>query len=288
MTPAIGAAIIGGGMGMINDFVSRGANRKDAETQVKNQERLMDKSYQLQYDMWKKTNYGAQMQELKGAGLNPGLIYGMSGGGATTTGGGGGSAAMAAPINSKAMEGVGMGIQLELMKAQKENIEADTANKQASAEKTAGVDTGKVIAETDNLMQGLDNLREDYEIKRLQQTMMNIENFEKQATQGDRIDYIEYQAKTALRSLLTLNNEGKISDETISQKINIVKADAIGAILKNKATIEQINQIKENIKQGWKGLSLEEQKVEIQKMLGDLQVDYAPIDRIIKILPTPK
>ena len=36
--------------------------------------------------MWKDTNYSAQMEELKKAGLNPGLLYGMSGGGATTIG----------------------------------------------------------------------------------------------------------------------------------------------------------------------------------------------------------
>ena len=160
-----------------------------------------------------------QKQRLEAAGLNPALMYGMSGAGATGTAtkggsGGMGSVSMAAPINSKAVESVGMGIQLGLMKAQKENIEADTAVKQANAAKTAGVDTKEASARIDNLMQGLDNLREDYEIKRLQQTMMNIENYEKQTSQGDRLDYIEFQTRSALRSLQTLENEGKISSRS--------------------------------------------------------------------------
>lgn len=263
MAPAVVAALAGGGMGMINDFLSSGRNRTDAATQFKRQKELMDKSYQLQYDMWKKTNYRPQVEELKAAGLNPGLIYGMSGGGATTTGGGGGSAAMAAPVNSQAMAGVGMGIQLELMKAQKENIEADTKGKLAEVPKTE--------AETSNLLQGLDNLREDYQIKRLQQTMMNIENYEKQASQEDRLDYIEYQTGTALRSLQTLKNEGKISDETVRSKIDIIKAEAIGAILKNRLTTEQITQVKESIKQGWEGLTQGEQKIKLDGVIKQVE-----------------
>lgn len=284
MAPALGAAIIGGGMGVINDFISRDANRRDAAKQFQRTKELMDKSYIQQMQMWKDTNYNAQKAELEKAGLNPGLLYGMSGGGATTTGSGGsGSASMAAPVNSKVVEGTGMGIQLGLMNAQKENIEADTALKQADAAKTAGVDTKEAGARIENLMQGLDNLREDYEVKRLQQTMMNIENYEKQSSQEDRLNYIKYETQSALRSLQTLKNEGKISDATIGERIQIVQQQAIGAMLQNQLTQSNIQvndqQIKASankIMQDWEGLSNELKKTRLQEIMTEYGTTIDP------------
>ena len=100
------------------------------------------------YEMWEKTNYSAQKEQMKKAGLNPALMYGMSGGGGVTTG----------PSNATA-EGqagntnIGMGIQavaqLELLKAQKENIEADTEAKKVGAQKTATEIPG-VLTENEN------------------------------------------------------------------------------------------------------------------------------------------
>ena len=77
--------------------------------------------------MWQNTNFKAQMHELEKAGLNPGLIYGMGGGAGGSTSGSGTGGAIPSSVN------VGMalqnGMELALLKAQKENIEADTANK---------------------------------------------------------------------------------------------------------------------------------------------------------------
>lgn len=92
-------------------------------------------NYDKQMEMWKNTNYSAQKEELKKAGLNPGLLYGMSGGGGTTTGSGSG-ASMSAPSPGSGGQVMGMALgmakqreELELLKAQRENIEADTAKK---------------------------------------------------------------------------------------------------------------------------------------------------------------
>ena len=61
--------------------------------QAKIQSGLNKEGAAIQYDMWKKTNYPAQMKMLKEAGLNAGLLYGQGGGGGTTTGGQGGGSA---------------------------------------------------------------------------------------------------------------------------------------------------------------------------------------------------
>ncbi len=61
--------------------------------QQQNQKELNQQGHELQMKMWNDTNYGAQMEHIKGAGLNPALMYGMSGGGGTTTGSQGGGSA---------------------------------------------------------------------------------------------------------------------------------------------------------------------------------------------------
>ena len=74
--------------------------------------------------MWEDTNYPAQMKMMQEAGLNPGLMYGMSGGGATTTGSqGGGSAASG---NAAAPMDIGQALQVGMMKAQIEKLNAET------------------------------------------------------------------------------------------------------------------------------------------------------------------
>lgn len=238
MAPAIGAALIGGGMGMINDFVSRGANRKDAEKQFERTKELMNLSQEQQYAMWLKTNYGAQKEQLEKAGLNPGLLYGMSGGGGTTTGSSSGSAAMAAPVDSKAMQGVGMGIQLELMKAQKENIEADTAKKQVEADVTGGAGMQKTLQEASTIAQ-------DRLLKEAQTRIANIQADRDTATFQDQVDKI--------------------------------KGEAIGQVLTNlltKSGIEvntaNVNKMAQDIAQGWRRLTIEQFKAEIEANFKDI------------------
>ena len=82
----------------------------------------------------------------KKAGLNPGLIYGMSGGGGVTTGSGSGgsvsggnAAGHSGEATALAQTIVGLGLQ----RAQQKNIEADTKLKEAQAAKTEGVDTAE-------------------------------------------------------------------------------------------------------------------------------------------------
>jgi hypothetical protein len=99
--------------------------------QQQNQMELNKQGNQLQMDMWNKTNYGAQKQKMKEAGLNAGLMYGMSGGGGTTTGSqSGGAAASGSAAAPQALE-INQSLQNSLLQAQKENIDADTANKKA-------------------------------------------------------------------------------------------------------------------------------------------------------------
>lgn len=97
-------------------------NRQDRQNQFQeklmgiqygNQKKLNEHGHQLQYEMWKKTNYPAQMEMLKEAGLNPSLLYGQGGGGGTTTGSQGGGSAQGGQAN--APMDIGNAIQMGMM-----------------------------------------------------------------------------------------------------------------------------------------------------------------------------
>ena len=103
----------------------------------------------LALEMWEKTSPEQQARRLREAGLNVGLMYGGVGGGGGAT-----ASSSSGNIDSGRAEPIsGMGLQLgldaatkaaqiELIKAQKDNVDADTENKK-------GADRENTIADTE-------------------------------------------------------------------------------------------------------------------------------------------
>ena len=115
-----------------------------ANRQMRNQRKLMaeqlaidklkmEEQRKIQMQMWKDTNYAAQVEEMKKAGLSIGLMYGKGGAGGTTTGAGAaGVSAPSAPTGMGLIGGSQLAAQIaniELTKAQTENVKADTERK---------------------------------------------------------------------------------------------------------------------------------------------------------------
>ena len=71
---AIGG-IFGIGLGAYNDNRQYNQQERLQNLQIKGSKELTDYQMMKQLQMWKDTNYGAQMEELRKAGLNPGLLY---------------------------------------------------------------------------------------------------------------------------------------------------------------------------------------------------------------------
>lgn len=256
--------VLGIALGGINDQRQINQQQKLTDIQVNAQKQLTDYNFTRQKNMWDYTNYENQIKHMNDAGLNPGMLYGMGGGGGTTanvaTGSVSGGSAQQNPGEAQAMAGMGLqnAMSLQLMQQQKELLEAQTEKTKAEAEKTAGVDTEAVKQNIENQFQGLQNLRQEYEVKKLDITMKNIENFEKQASQPDRLQYIKSQSQIALAQLHSLKNDNKISDETLNANITKVKQESIQAGLKNILTQKQIyktdaeiNEITQSIMQNW-------------------------------------
>lgn len=104
--------------------------------QLGHQQRLNKQGADLQYEMWKKTNFPAQIKMLDEAGLSRGLFYGMSGAGGTTVGnqGGGnasgGNAPAPQPMEIQNMlQAAATKSQIELQKAQAEKIKEEAKDK---------------------------------------------------------------------------------------------------------------------------------------------------------------
>jgi len=145
MSSWLPAAISGAG-GLLGIGLSNSQNQQQYQNQqslmgqqLNNQMLLNQQGHQMQKDMWDYTNYENQRKHMEKAGLNPGLMYGMSGGGGVTTGsqsGGSASGGQAPGFNN---ELTGMGLQLgqmlaniELTKAQTEKVKEDTTTVKSS------------------------------------------------------------------------------------------------------------------------------------------------------------
>lgn len=217
----------GGILGTIGGWLGIGEKKQD-KRQLKQQtalnaineetaKRMADYENEGKMKMWKDTNYGAVLEQAELAGVSKAAALGGGTGGtqgASVANAGGGSAAdAAATTNAKTasiQQSMQLASQLALQKAQKENIEADTANKQAETE-NKGVQTagGKIANEVAG------------------------------ATKEDAIRTIQETANKALAEAVQSQQKQVINEETMKEQIKTIQEEALNKILTNKGlTIE--------------------------------------------------
>ena len=144
ITGAIAGQALGMMLGDQQDKRQIRQQKKLQKEQIKGNKELADYNQQLQFDMWNKTNYGAQVEHLKTAGLNPGLIYGMGGaGGATTGSGGGGSVTSGTPTDPSNAQQANMA--MGMMMAQQRVLETQAEKMKSHYERTKNKIRGKII-----------------------------------------------------------------------------------------------------------------------------------------------
>lgn len=122
------------------------------EVNAKTSKEMADYEQMLKMQMWKDTNYKAQVEQAGMAGLSKMAVLGGSGGGTTAQGAsvggaGGGSAADAAATQAAQT-------QSEMAKAQIANLNADTEKKKVEAGNVGADTAGK---ELDNVYKGIEN-----------------------------------------------------------------------------------------------------------------------------------
>ena len=180
--------------------------------------------------MWKKTNYPAQMEMLKEAGLNPALLYGMSGGGGTTTGSqSGGSAASAKAPEQIDVSGM---LSLSKLRAETKLLESQAKKAEAEATKTSGVDTEKGFAEINKIKQETTHEEVKTKLTQIEYNLKSIEELYK-------ADEITTKIRANLAEAKKLETEGKLLKDQYSDLVKITAEEAIGVGLKNILTKAQ-------------------------------------------------
>ena len=140
----------GGLLGMLfakeNDRRQLAQQEKLQNLSIKGSKEMTDYQKMKELEMWKATSYPAQMEMLKQAGLNPGLMYGMGGGGGQSTGGGGATVGMGhAPAGGGEIMGMALGMrrnaaELELVRAQTDAVRAEAEKKKEETKQLGGID----------------------------------------------------------------------------------------------------------------------------------------------------
>ena len=229
----LGGQLAGSVMGMAlqhaNDRRQLEQQGKLQQLQIRGSKEMTDYNYAKQLQMWHDTNYSAQMEHLKKAGLNPGLIYGMSGGGATTTGSGSGSVSGAnAPVGGGEIMGMMLGqAQIKLMEAQAKKTEVE-------AEKIGGVDTALANTQISSLTQGIEESKAKQALTEVQTELGEIDRNFRNDTYKASVKGLEYNVNKALQELEILRNEAKISGEVWQDKVQIIQGEAAGILLRNE------------------------------------------------------
>lgn len=249
---ALGQAAIEMGMGIalgaINDRRQIKQQKKLQRIQMEGSKEMTDYNYSKQLQMWKDTNYSAQKEELKKAGLNPGLLYGMGGAGGATVGSGGASTTGATATQGGGGEfQTAMGLmlqraQVQLMEAQAKNLDADTTKK-------LGVDTTLAETQAKDLTQGIENKKLQAELTKAQTTFQNLRNNITAATTDAEIETIQQQAREAYGNasiaLTQANldtNVRKAREETVRAKLAQIYVETELKKTQTKLTSQQIQE----------------------------------------------
>lgn len=183
-------------------------NKRIMALQNQYQQQAAAQSQQYAKDYWDYTNAENQVQHLKNAGLNIGLMYGQSGAGGMGASGGAHQAAPEQPQGSP----IGMALQVQQIEQQRRMNDAQIALAEAQAEK-AGAEANKIA--------GVDTQEA---LKRIEEAASRIELNLKEGEYKEALTSLtkaEKEATEALKSLREMQ-EG-LSKAQISEAFAIAK-----------------------------------------------------------------
>ena len=239
---------------------------------------------QFNKEMWDYTNYENQKKHLEAAGLNPALLYGMSGGGGATAAGAQGMGAGIASGHEMGIkqQGRGMGLQAAAIASQIDLNNSQAEKNRAEAEKTAGVDTDiqnanieYIIAQTSNekVKKGLiyANTRLLDAQEELQRTSVD---YTKQKTDEIRwnIKLIEKEVDRLAKEINGLDLDNEYKKETLKNRItqtSIAIQQAIADIAlkgsQGRLNDAEAKAIPEKILQMWSEIGIKQEGVDISR-----------------------
>lgn len=214
------SGVMGLVLGGINDRRQLKQQQALQDLQIAGQKQLTDYNFQKQMEMWNATSYPAQRAMMEKAGLNPALIYGMGGGGGQSNSVTPGqvTGAEAPKGGGEAIASIGMGMQLQLLQAQKKLLESQAGAAEATAHNQE--------AEA-NLKNGGGIQKQNEEISLIHK-------------QGDtelaKQNQIAQDTKLKIEQIQQAARDNKIGNATVNDRIQIIQQEAIGSVLRNTLT----------------------------------------------------
>lgn len=257
-------SILGIALQKHNDRRQIRQQQKLGEQQLGFDMRMTDYQLQKQLQMWKDTNYSAQVEQMKMAGLNPALLYGMSGGGGQSIGGNAASVnAPQAPHGGGEVIGMmNARLNLGLMEAQKEVLESQAEKNKADAEKTRGVDTEKTVMETKSLAAGIEDTKAREALHRADEKLRQLQISFQQHSFEDQLEMLEYNVGRALADMENAQNTTFINKATRNEQIKTIQLQTVEAGLRNILLGTQNQHVKQQIAQSQKEMQLIDQQIQ--------------------------
>jgi len=287
---AAGGAALGAvneGMGILFQGIKNKQQLKQAgkmqDLQIQGSKQLTDYNTAKQLQMWKDTSYGAQKEQMEKAGINPALMYGMGGGGGQTN-----SISAGNVGGQQASVAHGMGLQGVMTKAQLDNLNANTEKTKAEAAKISGVDTTKAQTEIASLTQGIQNQKAVESLTRVQTEIAQVAASVSRQTINEQMEAWENVVKRARHEIKGLELNNQLSEAQMNDKIELLKKQVVGEILKNELTKAQtagtykgiqvsqatIEKMAADITNATRGLNQKDAEIAIQKMKAEYEVTH--------------
>lgn len=273
---AAGSAV-GAGMGLalqgINNKAQLKQQQKLTDQQVAAQKQMAIFNREQQMQLWNDTNFGAQKEQMKKAGLSPALIYGGAGGGGSTNASPGN---VSAPTARQTTEAQGMGMQMgqaAMMAAQIELTKAET-------EKTKA-ETQNVPLTGQQITANTGNIQADTEIKKITASIESSREEIIQKTQNAAVALAFTQLREATAQMNILETNNQINAATKQTQINKIKAELAGTLAENalkesgtNLNKKRITEISESIKQKWSQIDINATDVQIKQKLQEFETDF--------------
>lgn len=221
---------------------------------------LNQQGHDLQFEMWKKTNFPAQLAMMKEAGLSPGLMYKQGGPGGTTGSQTGGQAqkGKAPAPQPMDMQNLLLGKQAQLLDSQAKNTEADTKLKNEEAKFLGDSKTRLTEASIKEIIQNTTN-------KSLEAKLIKLETDLKEIRRSTYKRELEANIDKTEAELRRISIAGDLDEATFNASVreavaNSFKAQAENRLFDSKVylTDAQTNQIYNSIQQEWAKIDIAE------------------------------
>lgn len=277
------------GLGLLmeghNDRRQQRQQQALTDIQVNANKELSDYNYNQQLRMWNATNYSAQMEQLKKAGLNPGLVYGMGGGGSATVGGGAQSASGGqAAAQSGEMLSLGkIGIEAGLAKAQMKVLESQANLNNVEANKKQGIDTQLAQTTIENLIATTTNTEAKTALTKVQTAIEEI----KQNTEADIYDkgYNVTQRASELekinQEIIQIENSNWTFNQTKQEVVQQIKVNLINSIIEGNLKKSNIQLNTAEINKMAQDIILKGRELDIRQFTEEFKANHPDISENI-------